>query len=203
MTVRSRSLLEPIKTLFSRLFIRRKASKARIRKQALNLYRRYAPRIKTILGAIDIPKVQVKVSKKLTKVSAATSGTLVTLSYQHFSEKDDDGALIHEYVHVIQRCPRYDDETSWLIEGIADYIRDILNFQTKWSYPHYEKDKALAGYQTTAHFLLWLEKKTSDGITTLSKSLIENTYSKDSFNEIFNASLEQLVSEYEKNQSKG
>lgn len=200
---RLRSLLELITALFSRLLTRKKPPEERMRERARNLYARHAPRIKTILGATDIPQIRIEISRSLTGTPAATSGPLVTLSYQYFSEKEDDGALVHEYAHAIHRCPRYDDETSWLIEGMADYVRDVLDFQTEWSHPHFEEGNALAGYQTTAHFLFWLARKTSDGISLLSKRLIENTYSKDSFNEIFGASLDQLVSEYERDQGEG
>ena len=172
-----------------------------MKERALDLYRRHAPRIKTILGAVDIPQIRVEISMNLVETPAATSGTAVTLSYQYFRGKKDDGAMIHEYVHVLHRCPKYNDETSWLIEGIADYVRDVLDFKTEWSYPHFEKGRAISGYQTTAHFLFWLETKTSDGVALLSKHLMDDTYSQDSFIEIFGARLDQLILEYEKSNS--
>jgi predicted aldo/keto reductase-like oxidoreductase len=80
---------------------------------------------------------------------------------------------------------------------MADYVRDALGFQNGASYAHFETGKALSGYQTTAHFLLWLDKKNPNAVTLISKRLINNTHSKNSFQEIFNESLDQLVMEYE------
>jgi hypothetical protein len=109
----------------------------------LDLYRRYSSRIQSILGSPNVPNIEVKISNG-TPV-AATGGTTVILNNQYFSEhKDDEGAIIHEFAHAIHRCPRYDGETSWLIEGMADYIRDNLGFQNGASYAHFEKGKALS-----------------------------------------------------------
>ena len=66
--------------------------------------------------------------------------------------------------------------------------------------PIFEKGKALTGYQTTAHFLFWLEKRRAGSVTILSKHLIDSTYSKNSFYEIFGISLDQLCMEYEAEQ---
>jgi hypothetical protein len=164
--------------------------------RAVGLYKEYSPRIQSILDSPDVPNIEVKVSNEI-QVPASTSGTTVTLSNQYFSQQTDDGAIIHEFTHAIHRCPRYDGETSWLIEGIADYVRDTLGFQSATSYPHFEKGKALSGYQTTAHLLFWLEKKNPGAVTLLSKRLIGNTYTRNSFQDLFNVPLDQLVTEYE------
>ena len=189
-------LSEAIRSLFGFLTSWRTSPEDKLKQRAVDLYREHSPRIQSILGSPDIPNIEVKVSNEL-QVPASTSGTTVTLSSQYFSEQADDGAIIHEFTHAIHRCPRYDGETSWLIEGMADYVRDTLGFQSGTSYPHFEKGKALSGYQTTAHFLFWLEKKKPDAVTLLSKQLINNTYSKNSFQDLFNVSLDQLVIEYE------
>jgi hypothetical protein len=172
----------------------------KIKQRAINLFKKYSPRIQVILGSPDIPDIEFIVSKDL-NAPAATTGTTITLNFQYFSEHDDDGAIIHEMAHAIHRCPRYDNETSWLIEGIADYVRDVLGFQTSSSFSHFVKGQALAGYQTTAHFLFWLEEKRSEAVTTLSKYLMDNTYSQDIFPVIFKLTLDDLIMEYESFQS--
>ena len=168
----------------------------KLQSRATDLYRRYSHSIQTIIGSPDTPNIEVKVVNGI-QVPASTSGTVVTLSNEYFSQHADDGAIIHEFTHAIHRCPRYDGETSWIIEGIADYVRDVLGFQSGTSYPHFEKGKALSGYQTTAHFLFWLEKRNPNAVTYLSIRLIGNTYSRNSFQELFNVPLDQLVTEYE------
>jgi len=197
MSSRLRRLIEKMQSLFSLLTSWRASPEEKLSIHALSLYKKYASTIQSILGSPDIPNIEIRVSNEL-QVPASTSGTTVALNFQYFDEHKDDGAMIHEFVHAVHRCPRYDSDTAWLIEGIADYIRDVLNFQNTASYPHFEKDKALLGYQTTAHFLFWLEKKNPGSITLLSKHLINNTYSKNVFYDVFSIALDGLVSDYEK-----
>ncbi|MBI2626582.1 MAG: hypothetical protein HYW69_03255, partial [Candidatus Nealsonbacteria bacterium] len=79
-----------------------------------------------------------------------------------------------------------------------DYVRDRLGFQTSWSKEHYEKGKALAGYQTSAHFLMYLEGFQPTIIKDLSKALIDGTYSKNIFKKIYGKSLAELIEQYER-----
>ncbi len=91
-------------------------------------------------------------------IPAATSGDTVTLNSKWFQEHpNDDGAIVHELVHVVMHCPRMDSSNWWIIEGIADYVRDKLGYRTPWSYP--QKADPESGYQATAHFLLFVERR--------------------------------------------
>ncbi len=79
------------------------------------------------------------------------------------SHPDDSGLLIHELAHVIQRYPARPTTPSWLIEGIADYVR--------WW--RYEPELAATAertridarsnytdsYRTTAMWLAWCSRK--------------------------------------------
>ena len=55
------------------------------------------------------------------------------------------------------------EEETWLIEGLADYVRDVLGYASTSgevpSFPHYDANGIFKGYQTTAHFLLWVREK--------------------------------------------
>jgi hypothetical protein len=50
-----------------------------------------------------------------------------------------------------------DDSNWWMIEGIADYVRDKLGYTMSWSRP--VRGDPRSGYQATAHFLLFVEKR--------------------------------------------
>lgn len=148
---------------------------------------------------------------------AATDGKRVFLNLDHFdkiadvygSREADDGAIVHEIDHAILWAPRYDKSTSWLIEGIADYVRDKLGYKRSpkgpfpGSYPHYEEGKALSSFQTTAHFLMFLEKLHPKIVRELAQALINETYSKKIFEKLFGKSLQELVKMYREEEKQG
>ena len=131
-----------------------------------------------------------------------TSGRTITLSERWFREHPDDaGCVVHELAHAYMQAPVFDATTIWLIEGIADYVRDVLGFHTAWSFAHYEAGRATAGYQTTADFLLWLETRTSGVVADISRRLSVGGYRDDVFVEITRTSLTDLVAAYEAHRS--
>ena len=145
------------------------------------------------------------------KWPAATQGKTIFLNLDHFdkiaevygSRDADDGAIVHEIDHAILWAPRYDRSTSWLIEGIADFVRDKLGFQreAKGTFPGskalFKEGKALGAFQTSAHFLMFLEKLRPEIIKELAQTLVDDTYSEKSFLKYFGKSLQTLVTEYE------
>lgn len=74
-----------------------------------------------------------------------------------------DGVLVHEMVHAWQHnakqtCP------GGLIEGIADFVRLKAGLSpSHWKRPTKKGDKWDSGYQITAYFLEWLEKRDGEG----------------------------------------
>ena len=115
------------------------------------------PEINRLLGLNYTGLVDFKIEDGM-KFPAATSGNTVSVNPNWFREHPaDDGAIVHELVHVVMKCPRMDESNSWMIEGIADYVRDKLGHITSWSTPTRGDPKG--GYQTTAHFLLFVENK--------------------------------------------
>ncbi len=163
--------------------------------KARQLYQQYAPKIQSILGADDIPEIEVEISNKV--AIAGTAGTKLILNGEYFKTQDDDGAIIHEFAHIIHRAPTYDSITYWLIEGMADYVRHALGFDSNTSYPKYEKGKALAGYQNSAHFLLWLDRMNPNGLRVLSKHIMKDTYKSEVFKDIYGKSLPEISTMYE------
>jgi hypothetical protein len=104
---------------------------------------------------------------------------------------DDFGMVIHEMTHTIQgyRGPR----PSWLVEGIADYIR----------FYHYEPKTKLTvnprrasyrnGYRTAAMFLAWIEKAHDKEIVRkLNAALRKGTYKDELFKTYTSKSLDDL-----------
>jgi hypothetical protein len=131
--------------------------------------------------------------------AAWTSGLTITLNARWFAEHPDDaGGVLHELAHAIMRAPRYDQTTIWLIEGIADHVRDALGFDERWTFAHFEPGKATAGYQTTAHFLAWLETERAGAVAELSRRLSDGTYDRAAFEAIAGRRLEDLVAAYER-----
>lgn len=129
------------------------------------------PRLNSLLGLDYDGDVVLRRGEADMAVPAYTSGNVITLNPRWFGDHpDDEGAVVHELVHVIMHCPRYDSSNWWLIEGIADYGRDKLGYVTPWSSPH--KGDPKSGYQATAHFLLYVEGRYgSDYIKSLAKTL--------------------------------
>jgi hypothetical protein len=95
------------------------------------------------------------------------------------------------------RAPTYDETTIWLIEGLADYVRDELGHDAPWTNAHHEPGKATAGYQTTAHFLQHVERKHPGTVKGLAQALMNDTYAPDLFRQLTGSSLETCVSDYE------
>jgi hypothetical protein len=172
---------------------------AKLRTWAEDLYRQHAEGIAALIGAEEIPDITIHIEPRGTG-AAWTSGTEVFLSKQWFAEHPDDvGGVLHEFAHAIMRAPTYDQTTIWLIEGLADYVRDELGHDASWTRAHHEPNKATAGYQTTAHFLQYLERQRPGTVKRLAQSLMHDTYSPDVFRRCTGKPLAACVSGYEAN----
>lgn len=161
------------------------------------LYEQHAPVIAALIGAGEIPEITIHVERRGSG-AARTSGTEIFLSKRWFTEHPDDiGGVLHEFTHAIMRAPTYDDTTMWLIEGLADWVRDELGHDAPWTFAHHEPGKATAGYQTTAHFLQYLERKHPGTVKRLAQALMSDTYSPDVFRQYTGEPLAACVSRYE------
>jgi len=120
------------------------------------LGREIIPKINALLGLNYSGEVVFKLPEQEINFPAATTGNIITINPKWFQDHlGDEGAIIHELVHVVMHCPKMDNSNWWMIEGIADYVRDKLGYITAWSSP--SKGDPKGGYQATAHFLLFLE----------------------------------------------
>lgn len=91
----------------------------------------------------------------------------ITLSGRWFRDHPQDtDVVVHEIMHVVQdyNLPVEGSERpSWLIEGIADYVRNKYgrnNQLAGWTMPKfYQPGKRYTdGYRVVAGFLTWLER---------------------------------------------
>jgi hypothetical protein len=172
-------------------------SRHRLQAWAEELYATYGRQIADLLGVHEPPAISISIASA-GPGAAWTDGTEVTLSAPWFAlHPDDVGGCLHEFAHAIMRAPVYDGTTKWLIEGIADWVRDELGHDMPWTQPHFEPGAATNGYQTTAHFLRWLETRTPGTVKALSVRLITGTYDPQVFQPITGLTLAGCVSEYE------
>ncbi len=170
---------------------------AKLRVWAQGLYEEHGPAIADLVGADEAPPVTIHVERH-GPGAAWTSGTNVFLSARWFAEHPDDaGGVLHEFTHAVMQAPTYDQTTIWLIEGLADYVRDELGYDAPWTKAHHEPGKATAGYQTTAHFLQHVERRHPGTVKRLAQALIADTYSEDTFRQCTGKPLAVCVSEYE------
>ena len=102
--------------------------RARIRGWAESLIAEHGADVAALVGVEPpLPRVTVEVLPGQGP-PGQTSGLRITLSERWFLEHPDDaGCVIHELAHAYMRAPRYDHTTSWLIEGLADFVRDALH----------------------------------------------------------------------------
>ncbi len=164
------------------------------------------PKIKALHAGRNSDEALTIVLERGREWPAATDGKTVHLNLDHFDKiaevyggrEADDGAIVHEIDHAVLGAPRYDQSTAWLIEGVADYVRDKLGFQREskgafqGSYPHFEED-VQTSYQATAHFLMHLEKIRSTVVKDLVHALLDETYSEKTFEKLFGKPLTELV----------
>jgi len=179
-------------------------SRRRLRAWAEELVASHGGAVAGLIGvAPPLPAVAIEVEPG-GQVPGVTGGTTIVLGGRWFAEHPDDaGCVIHELTHAYMRAPGYDADTIWLIEGIADYVRDVMGYDAPWTRAHHVPGLATAGYQTTAHFLLWLEARRAGAVVELSRRLSAGSYAEGVFVEIAEHPLGDLVRLYERDQTDG
>lgn len=132
--------------------------RAALRAWGRDVVRVHTPAVADLMGLrAPLPRVHVHVVRR-DDVAAFCVRNHVALSEPWFTEHPDDaGAVVHELSHALLALTRIPEGTSWLLEGVADLARNHVGLEASWSAPHHEPGAATAGYQTTAHFLAWLE----------------------------------------------
>ena len=131
-------------------------------KQYEGFVKNIVPRVAEVLGLKPI-KLYVRMTDTIL-VLAITHERTIFLNSEWFSRHPDDyGTIVHEVAHAVMNIKIAIEEETWLIEGLADYVRDVLGYASTEgdlpSFPYYDVKSIFKGYQTTAHFLLWAGEK--------------------------------------------
>jgi hypothetical protein len=160
------------------------------------------PLIWNRFGKGKMPKVTYKIDADYDKEGgiAYTQGKQVVLNpYWIKRHPNDIDCMTHELIHVAQGYSNYND--VWLIEGIADYGRNIFgvaNSKAGWSLPKKYKDGSLKdGYRVTAAFLVWVETNYYNKMVDVLNILLKaNKYSDSAWDKYTDKSLQELWKEY-------
>jgi hypothetical protein len=167
--------------------------------RAKALVETWHPRIADFLKTDGFtPSATVKlVFKKGTEGIAGTTGDTIFITADWIRRHPDDlGMVIHELTHVIQSYPQYDP--SWLVEGIADYVR-FFRYEPRTKLPPIDRARASYrdGYKTTAAFLAWVERRYDRAIVReLNRALRRGRYTDGLFKERTGRTLDQLWAEF-------
>jgi hypothetical protein len=133
------------------------------------------------------------------KNPAFASGGGITLSSDWFAKRPGDvGVVVHEVAHIMQRYPV--GKPSWLIEGIADYVRHQANLNDGWRAPTKPRPEwsYTQGYGITTGFLLYVEKHHSkDVVMVMNRALRARTYNDGLWEKLTGMTVDKLWSEYQ------
>lgn len=127
--------------------------------------------------------------------------TVVGTRYMRSHPQDID-VVTHEAMHLVQAYPPQEsNKPSWLVEGIADYVRATMgvnNAQANWSMPPYDGTQSYTNsYRITARFLVWLDTKVKPGIVKqLDAALRAGTYRDSTWTDLTGKSVDALWAEY-------
>lgn len=132
--------------------------------------------------------------------------TLFTKFFTQPNRIKDIDVIVHEGFHLVQAYPESKSTPGWLVERIADYVREMYglsNASSGWALPNNLDDngkKHKASYRTTARFLLWLDKNVKKGIVdTLDEKCRTATYTTAIWKKKTNKTIDELWDDYIKN----
>ena len=129
---------------------------------------------------------------------AYTSGTSVVCAAAWFkAHPDDQGAIIHELVHVVQQY-RGRRNPGWLVEGVADYLR-WFKYEPieKRPHPNPVRAKYTDSYRTTAAFLEFVATNYDHEIAVhMNEAMRQSRYSPDLWTEYTGKSIDDLWADY-------
>ncbi|OYP34917.1 basic secretory protein-like protein [Rhodopirellula sp. MGV] len=135
---------------------------------------------------------------------AYAAGTRITAAgpwYRRQLEGEALGSIVHEMVHVVQQYNRgrgRNRNPSWMVEGVADYVRWFL-YEPPQNRPRVNPARANYNdsYRTTASFMDFAAKKyDAELIQKLNASMREGEYTDDLWNKLTGKSAEEIWNEY-------
>lgn len=113
---------------------------------------------------------------------------------------EDIDVVTHEVMHIVQSYPSRSGP-GWLVEGIADYVRDkygVNNAAANWSLPDVKENHHYTNsYRIAARFLKWVEEKQKKGfIKKLDTALRDRTYTESIWTDNTTKTLDELWDMY-------
>lgn len=131
---------------------------------------------------------------------AYTSGTDVVCAAAWFkAHPDDQGAVIHELVHVAQQY-RSRRNPGWLVEGVADYLR-WFKYEpvSKRPRPNPDRAKYTDSYRTTAAFLEYVAANHDHEIAVrMNQAMRQGRYQPELWQQYTGKTVDELWADYVK-----
>jgi hypothetical protein len=137
---------------------------------------------------------------------AGTSGTRINCGANWFQRNlkgEAIGAVVHEMVHVVQRYRRIRGGTrnpSWMVEGVADYIRWFkYEPESKRPRPDPARAKYTDSYRTTGAFLNYVtETHDKDLVRKFNAAMRQGKYSAELWKAYTGKTVDELWAQYVK-----
>jgi hypothetical protein len=144
------------------------------------------------------PRVVRMTLKKDYRGVAAAGGGRITGSVKFFKDHPDDfGAMVHETVHIVQRYGRRRSNPSWLVEGVADYIRFFKYEPGKIGRLNVERARYDRSYRVSAAFLAYVtDKYDKELVRKLNKAMRAGEYKEEMFKELTGKTVQELDEEW-------
>lgn len=161
----------------------------------------FYPRILEELGEEGYKKpekVRIYVKPDMKGVAYA-SGNTITLAPGWFKANPHDvGAVVHEMCHIVQAY-RGRGNPSWVVEGVADYVRWFVyepeNKRPRVRNP--DKAKYTDSYQTTAAFFNWIVKThDKDFVKKLNLACRSGKYDVEIFKTLTKKTVDELWADF-------
>jgi GNAT superfamily N-acetyltransferase len=116
---------------------------------------------------------------------ASTSADNIVGAVRYFKAHPDDvGAMVHETVHVVQNY-RGRGNPSWLVEGIADYIRFFKYEPGKVGRIDADRARYDGSYRQSATFLAYLtDQYDKELVRKINAVMREGKYKEETFKEL-------------------
>ncbi|SFS92995.1 basic secretory protein-like protein [Sphingobacterium wenxiniae] len=147
-------------------------------------------------------KVTITIDTTYDGVAYAHNGRVVISQGWLEKNPEDIDVVTHEVMHIVQAYPPRSGP-GWLVEGIADYVRDkygVNNTGANWSLPDLKEGQHYTNsYRIAARFLKWIELNKQKGIVKkLDVALRNKEYSDVIWVDNTKMTLDQLWDAYEK-----
>lgn len=175
-----------------------------IKKRLVDTYFAVYTNIYTYFNPASKKVVTFRINKDYNGVAYADwqAGIIVFGSAYMTANPNDNDVVTHELTHIAQSYPKY--EPVWLVEGIADYSRNLFginNPSANWNLPAVTANQNYTdSYRVTARFLVWVETKIKVGtVKYFDAKLRAGTYTEADWTIQTGKTVQELWTQYKAN----